>query len=398
MLYDRAPQRKHAMSEPLDVIGLTQDLIRCPSVTPHDEGALDVLASALETLGFTCHRLRFEAPDTPAVDNLYARLGEARPNFCFAGHTDVVPVGDEAGWSRDPFSAEVTDGVLHGRGAADMKGAVAAFAAAVGGFLSERGNVFGGSISLLITGDEEGPAINGTAKVLDWMAERGEVIDVCLVGEPTNPGALGDMVKIGRRGSLTCSLTVTGTQGHVAYPHLADNPARRLVRMLAVAIEHRLDAGTEHFQPSNLEITSIDIGNPATNVIPARATARFNIRFNDTHTSDSLLAWLNATFAAAGGDGARWQLDHHLTGEAFLTPPGELSTLIAGAVESVTGRRPELSTTGGTSDARFIKNVCPVAEFGLVGKTMHKTDECVAVADLENLVAVYRTILERFFQ
>ena len=398
MLYDRAPHRKNVMSQPLDVVRLTQDLIRCPSVTPRDEGALDVLAGALETLGFTCHRLRFEAPDTPAVDNLYARLGAARPNFCFAGHTDVVPVGDQAGWTRDPFSAVVTDGVLHGRGAADMKGAVAAFAAAVSGFLCLRGSDFGGSISLLITGDEEGPAINGTRKVLDWMAEHGEDIDVCLVGEPTNPGELGDMIKIGRRGSLTCSLTVTGTQGHVAYPHLADNPARHLVRMLAAAIDHRLDEGTAHFQPSNLEITSIDIGNPATNVIPARATARFNIRFNDTHTSDSLLSWLNDTFTAGGGEGARWQLDHHLTGEAFLTPPGDLSSLIAGAVETVTGRRPELSTTGGTSDARFIKNVCPVAEFGLVGKTMHKTDECVAVADLENLVAVYRTILERYFQ
>jgi succinyl-diaminopimelate desuccinylase len=395
----KAPKRKKIMSDTtLDVVALTRDLIRCPSVTPLDAGALAVLAGALESLGFTCHRMTFEAPDTPPVDNLYARLGNARPNFCFAGHTDVVPVGDAAGWARDPFSAEVSDGVLYGRGASDMKGAVAAFAAAVSQFLAGRASDFDGSISLLITGDEEGPAINGTRKVLDWMAMRGEEIDVCLVGEPTNPGVLGDMVKIGRRGSLTCSVTVTGTQGHVAYPHLADNPATRLVRMLDAAINHRLDDGTDHFQPTNLEITSIDIGNPATNVIPAHAEARFNIRFNDLHTGDSLLTWLNETFAAAAGPDARWRLDHHLTGEAFLTPPGPLSDLIAGAVESVTGQRPELSTTGGTSDARFIKNVCPVTEFGLVGKTMHKTDECVAIADLEQLTAVYRAILERYFQ
>jgi succinyl-diaminopimelate desuccinylase len=385
------------MSATVDPIDLASALIRCPSVTPRDEGALDVLAAALEKLGFTCHRLRFEADGTDPVDNLYARLGTGQPNFCYAGHTDVVPVGDAADWDRDPFAGEVIDGVLHGRGASDMKGGIAAFVAAVSAFLDARGSGFAGSISLLITGDEEGPAINGTRKVLDWMAENGERIDVCLVGEPTNPSALGDMVKIGRRGSMSCVLTVEGTQGHVAYPHLADNPASRLVRMLAAVIDHPLDAGTEHFQPTNLEVSSIDIGNPATNVIPAKATARFNIRFNDTHTSDSLLAWLRERFAAAAGDGARWTLDHHVTGEAFLTPPGALSDLIAGAVETVTGRRPELSTTGGTSDARFIKDVCPVAEFGLVGQTMHKVDERVAVAEIEQLTEIYRVMLERYF-
>jgi succinyl-diaminopimelate desuccinylase len=385
------------MSATVDPIALASALIRCPSVTPRDEGALDVLAGALEKLGFACHRLRFEAPGTDPVDNLYARLGEGAPNFCYAGHTDVVPAGDAADWDRDPFAGEVIDGVLHGRGASDMKGGIAAFVAAVSAVVDARGAKFGGSISLLITGDEEGPAINGTRKVLDWMAENGEEIDVCLVGEPTNPHELGDMVKIGRRGSVSCVLTVEGTQGHVAYPHLADNPASRLVRMLAAVIDHPLDQGTDHFQPTNLEVSSIDVGNPAANVIPAKATARFNIRFNDTHTSASLLAWLRDRFAAAAGDGARWTLDHHVTGEAFLTPPGALSDLIAGAVETVNGRRPELSTTGGTSDARFIKDVCPVAEFGLVGQTMHKVDERVAVAEIEQLAEIYRVILERYF-
>lgn len=385
------------MSKPLDPIDLASALIRCPSVTPRDEGALDVLSDALEASGFTCHRLRFEAPDTDPVDNLYARFGKGAPNFCYAGHTDVVPVGDAGEWSGDPFAGEVIDGVLHGRGAADMKGGIAAFVAAAAGFLGAQGADFDGSISFLITGDEEGPAINGTRKVLDWMKEQGETIDVCLVGEPTNPSALGDMVKIGRRGSMSCVLTVEGTQGHVAYPHLADNPVTRLVRMLAAVVDHPLDHGTEHFQPTNLEVSSIDVGNPASNVIPAKATARFNIRFNDTHTSDGLLAWLTESFEAAAGEGAGWSLKPHVTGEAFLTPPGALSDLIAGAVETVTGRRPELSTTGGTSDARFIKDVCPVAEFGLVSQTMHKTNEQVAVADIQQLRDIYRLILDRYF-
>lgn len=379
-----------------DLVGLAQALIRCPSVTPRDAGAQDVLAGALERLGFACHRLRFAAPGSEPVDNLYARLGTGRPNFCFAGHSDVVPVGDAGAWTHDPFAAEVRDGILYGRGAADMKGALAAFVAAAAAFLDEHGPAFAGSISMLVTGDEEGVAVNGTARVLDWMAESGETIDLCVVGEPTNPSALGEMIKIGRRGSLSATLTVEGTQGHVAYPQAADNPVSRLVRMLAAA-GGALDEGSELFEPSRLEVTSIDVGNPAENVIPARAVARFNVRFNDRHTGKSLLAWLHRTFAEAGGEGARYTLDHHLSGEAFLTPPGRLSEMLASAVEEVTGRRPALGTAGGTSDARFLKDVCPVAEFGLVGATMHKVDECVAVADLHRLAAIYRAVLARAF-
>jgi succinyl-diaminopimelate desuccinylase len=375
-----------------DVAGLTGALIRCPSVTPADAGALDVLAGALEGLGFTCHRLRFEEAGAEPVDNLYARIGGQAPNFCFAGHTDVVPVGDAEGWTVDPFGAEIIDGALYGRGATDMKGAVAAFVGAAARVLANGPTP--GSISLLITGDEEGPAINGTRKVLGWMAECGETIDHCLVGEPTNPTRLGEMIKIGRRGSMTGRLSVRGVQGHVAYPHLADNPLPRLLRMLSAIDARALDDGTEHFQPSNLEVTTVDVGNPATNVIPAAAQATFNIRFNDRHDSASLERWLRETFTAVGGD---WSLDVHVTGEAFLTPPGPLSEMITGAVEAVLGQAPELSTTGGTSDARFIKNVCPVAEFGLIGQTMHKTDERVALDDLARLTDIYAEILTRYF-
>ncbi len=384
------------MSGRLDVVALTQDLIRCPSVTPADAGALDVLGAALTRLGFDCHHLRFDEPDSAPVDNLYARCGSGTPNFCFAGHTDVVPPGEAGDWSHGPFGAEVADGVLYGRGASDMKGAVAAFTAAAEGFLADNTG-FAGAISLLITGDEEGPAINGTRKVLDWMAQQRERIDACLVGEPTNPEMLGDMVKIGRRGSLSCTLTVEGVQGHVAYPHLADNPAARLVRMMAAALDTSFDDGTPHFQPTNLEITSIDIGNPAKNVIPARARAAFNVRFNDRHTGAGLLDNLRTLFDRAGGEGARYTLEHHLSGEAFLTPPGPLSQAVSAAVAEVTGKPPVLSTSGGTSDARFIKDVCPVVEFGLVGRTMHKVDECVAVADLHRLTAIYRAVLQHYF-
>ena len=380
------------MPREFDVAGLTGALIRCPSVTPADAGALDVLAGALEGLGFTCHRLRFEEAGAEPVDNLYARIGDQAPNFCFAGHTDVVPVGDAEGWTVDPFGAEIIDGALYGRGATDMKGAVAAFVGAAARVLANGPTP--GSISLLITGDEEGPAINGTRKVLGWMAERGETIDHCLVGEPTNPTRLGEMIKIGRRGSMTGRLSVRGVQGHVAYPHLADNPLPRLLRMLSAIDARALDDGTEHFQPSNLEVTTVDVGNPATNVIPAAAQATFNIRFNDRHDSASLERWLRETFTAVGGD---WSLDVHVTGEAFLTPPGPLSEMITGAVEAVLGQAPELSTTGGTSDARFIKNVCPVAEFGLIGQTMHKTDERVALDDLARLTDIYAEILTRYF-
>jgi succinyl-diaminopimelate desuccinylase len=378
----------------IDALELARALIRCPSVTPEDGGALAVLEDALGHLGFACHRLTFSDDETPDVANLYARLGGGSPNFCFAGHTDVVPVGDRAAWTVDPFGAEVAGGVLYGRGAADMKGAIAAFVAAAARFLAKRAGDFPGSISLLITGDEEGPSINGTAKLLRWLAERGERLDACLVGEPTNPTRLGDMIKIGRRGSLAGEIAVTGVQGHTAYPHLADNPLPRLVRMLSAIVEAELDGGTPHFQPSDIQLTSIDVGNPAANVIPARAAARFNIRFNDLHTGASLTEWLRARLDAVGGD---YRLKVHVAGEAFLTPPGAFSALLSEAVRRNTNRTPDLSTSGGTSDARFIKDYCPVAEFGLVGQTMHKVDERVPLADLARLTDIYADVLERFF-
>ncbi|NBB83769.1 MAG: succinyl-diaminopimelate desuccinylase [Alphaproteobacteria bacterium] len=379
---------------PPDPIALARALIRCPSVTPADAGALDVLADAVRPLGFRATRLPFQAPGTERVDNLWARRGTGGPLFVFAGHTDVVPPGDPAAWSRDPFAGEVADGILHGRGACDMKGAVAAFAAGIGRFLARHDGRVPGSIGLLITGDEEGPAINGTRPVLDWLAGQGVRPDACLVGEPTCPGRLGDMIKIGRRGSLVGRLTVDGVQGHTAYPHQADNPVNRLVAMLAAITAEPLDAGTDHFDPSNLEITTVDVGNPATNVIPARARATFNIRFNDRHTGESLIAWLRRSFDAVGGD---YDLDVRVSGEAFLTPPGALSDLVAGAVAARTGVAPVLSTTGGTSDARFIKDHCPVVEFGLVNQTIHKVDEQVAVADIEVLSDVYADVLDGFF-
>lgn len=384
-----------------DPIALSQALIRCPSVTPADGGALGVLEAALESLGFTVHQLHFADADTPDVDNLYARLGSGGANFCFAGHTDVVPVGDADAWTRDPFAGDVIDGNLYGRGAADMKSAIAAFTAATNRLIARHGAPDGwaqpGSISLLITGDEEGPAINGTRKVLNWLSDRGESLDACLVGEPTNPDAMGDMIKIGRRGSLTGHLTVRGVQGHTAYPHLADNPVHHIVRLLAALTADPLDQGTEHFQPSTLQITTVDVGNPANNVIPAVARATFNIRFCDVHSSDSLSAHLREMLDAAS-DGAEYTLDFRVTGEPFLTPPGLLSESISGAVKAVTGRQPELSTTGGTSDARFIKDYCPVAEFGLVGQTMHKIDENVSCADIETLTEIYLKVLETYFE
>jgi succinyl-diaminopimelate desuccinylase len=379
---------------PIDPVELAQRLIRCPSVTPEDAGALAIAEADLEGLGFACHRLTFSEPGTPDVDNLYARIGRAAPNFCFAGHTDVVPVGEEAAWTVDPFGGELVDGVLWGRGAADMKGALACFVAAAARFLGARSAGFDGSISLLITGDEEGPAINGTRKVLEWMAANGERIDACLVGEPTNPARLGETVKIGRRGSITGRLTVLGAQGHVAYPHRADNPIPRLMDTLAALTAKPLDEGSEHFEPSNLEVTTVDVGNPAENLIPARARATINVRFNDRHTGDGLAAWLRDCCTAHAG---AHELEILVTGEAFLTPPGALSELIVGAVERVLGARPELGTAGGTSDARFIKDYCPVAEFGLVGQTMHKADERVAAADLHALTDVYAAVLDAYF-
>lgn len=378
----------------LDALALARELVRCPSVTPADAGALGVLERALEPLGFVCRRLTFSAPGTPDIENLYARLGRGGPHLCFAGHTDVVPVGDRAGWTVDPFGAEVIDGVLYGRGAADMKGAIACFVAAVSRFLTRRAGRFDGSISLLITGDEEGPSINGTAKVLRWMAEQGETIDACVVGEPTNPQRLGDMVKIGRRGSLIGRLTVHGVQGHTGYPHLADNPVPRLCRMLLAVTDGPLDPGNAHFEPSTLAISTVDVGNPAANVIPAQARAVFNIRFNTEHTAVALEAWLRRKFDAVGG---RYELAIEVGAEPFLTEPGPFVDLVAGAVHDVTGVAPQLSTAGGTSDARFIRKYCPVAEFGLVGQTMHKTDERVRVADLGTLTEIYGRLLERFF-
>ncbi len=380
----------------IETIPLARDLIRRPSVTPKDEGALDVLQAALESLGFACRRLPF-GDSAQRVDNLYARLGTANPNFCFAGHTDVVPEGDPADWTHDPFAGVVRDGILHGRGASDMKGAIAAFVSAVAGFLDGRGGEFGGSISLLITGDEEGDAINGTRKVLEWLDEKGERLDMCLVGEPTNPETLGDMIKIGRRGSLTGQVTVHGIQGHTAYPHLADNPVHRLVRMLGAITDTKIDDGTEHFQATTLQVSTVDVGNPAANVIPARARATFNARFNDLWSGESLKSWVRERLDAAIGDGGAYDLSIHVSGESFLCPPGPLSDAIAEAAAAELGRRPELSTTGGTSDARFIHRYCSVAEFGAIGKTMHKVDEQVPVADLEALARIYRRVLDRIF-
>ena len=375
-----------------DALTLARDLIRRPSVTPRDEGALDVLQAALTGLGFTCERMKFEGDGGDPTDNLYARLGTAAPNFCFAGHTDVVPVG--SGWTAEPFAGNVIDGHLYGRGAADMKGAIAAFTAAVARFLQERGQPQG-SISFLITGDEEGDAVNGTVKMLAKLKARGEKLDVCVVGEPTNPTKLGEMIKIGRRGSLTAKLTVYGTQGHSAYPHLADNPIPRLMKMLSAITDKPLDEGSAHFQASTIAITTVDVGNTASNVIPAEAKAAFNIRFNDLHTGASLKAWLQNTFdkIAAG----QFELNARISGESFLTPPGQLSTLVSSAVQTVLGVTPELSTTGGTSDARFIKDACPVCEFGMVGLSMHKADERCAVADLESLTQIYLNVLSNYF-
>jgi succinyl-diaminopimelate desuccinylase len=378
----------------IDPVALAAALIERPSVTPKDEGALLHLAAVLEQLGFVCKLQIFTEPGTDPVLNLYARLGEGGRNFCFAGHTDVVPPGPRESWTSEPFAATRRDGMLYGRGAADMKSAIACFVAAVDRFLAARGRKFGGSISFLITGDEEGVSINGTKKLLDWIAAQGEKLDACIVGEPTNVKLLGDTIKIGRRGSLNATLTVHGTQGHTAYPHLADNAAHRLTRMLMSLLAEQLDRGSAHFQPSTLEISTIDVGNPTTNVIPGRARAVFNIRFNDLWSSDKVTAWLRTKLDALGG---RYDLAVQISGESFLTPPGEVSRLLSNAIAEVTGRTPELNTAGGTSDARFIHRFCPLAEFGLVGLTMHKANECVALADIADLAEIYRRVLEGFF-
>ena len=382
-----------APSRPYDPLAIAVELIRCPSVTPAEAGSLGVLEKYLGPLGFRCERMRFSAEGTPDVDNLYARIGTGAPHFCFAGHTDVVPVGEA--WTVDPFAAEIKDGRLYGRGAADMKSAVAAFAAAAERIVRAG---FKGSISLLITGDEEGPSINGTVKMLQALAERGETIDHCLVGEPTSVERLGDMAKIGRRGSINGWLTVNGAQGHVAYPHLADNPVPRLLEMLRRLDAHVLDEGTDHFQPSNFEITSVDVGNTATNVIPGSARAVFNVRFNDLHTGASLDQWMRSICDAVTAElGGSYTLKTVTSGEAFLTAPGDFSALIERAIEKVTGRRPELSTTGGTSDARFIRAYAPVVEFGLPNATMHKADENAGTDEISQLADVYEEILRGYF-
>ncbi len=376
----------------LDALDLAQALIRRPSVTPADEGAMDLLQRQLEGLGFSCRRMKFGE-----IENLYARRGTARPNLCFAGHTDVVPVGDAAAWTEDPFAGQVRDGILFGRGAVDMKSAIAAFMAAVAAVLA-RGEP-AGSLSFLITGDEEGLALDGTRKVVETLAAEGEVIDHCIVGEPSSSVVLGDMVKIGRRGSINAWFTVEGRQGHVAYPQRAANPIPVLVSLLGRLQDRVLDEGYQDFQPSNLEVTTVDVDNPGTNVIPAKATARVNIRFNPGHRGADLAAWFEAEcrLANEGFDG-KVEVRAMISGEAFLTEQGPFTAVVAEAVRETTGREPDLSTTGGTSDARFIRNLCPVVEFGLVGTTMHMVDERAPVAEIYALQTVYERIVELYFE
>ncbi len=381
---------------PTAALDLCRALLKCPSVTPQDGGSLGVLEAVLKEAGFITHRVTFSAPGTADIDNLYARAGTGAPCLVFAGHTDVVPVGDAARWRFDPFSGELADGAVWGRGAADMKGAIAAFAAAAIDYVARHG-MKRGSIGFLITGDEEGPSINGTEKLIRWAYERGERFDHCIVGEPTNPETLGDMIKIGRRGSLNGTLVVHGRQGHAAYPERADNPIRHLLRLCTALVAKPLDAGTAHFSASNLEIVSIDVGNPAFNVIPAEARARFNIRFNDLWTPERLEAELRGRLEAVAA-GARYTATFEpCNALAFVTEPDAFTDLVANVIEETTGRRPILSTTGGTSDARFIRAFCPVLEFGLVGATMHMVDEHVAVADIDLLRETYARILEAYF-
>ena len=377
----------------IDPVELAQALIRRPSVTPADAGAMDLVQQTLEGLGFVCRRLRFGQ-----IENLYARRGSAAPNLCFAGHTDVVPPGDEGAWSSGPFEGQVRGGVLYGRGAADMKSAIAAFIAAASETLAAGEPQ--GSLSLLITADEEGVAVDGTRRVVEALQIDREQIDHCIVGEPTSAQTLGDMIKIGRRGSLNATLTMEGRQGHVAYPHRAANPVRPLIGLLERLQAHVLDEGYPQFQPSNLEVTTIDVGNAATNVIPAKATARLNVRFNPAHTAASLTAWLagEAEAAQAGFPEGVVGLDLHVSGEAFLTEPGAFVEVVQAACRETLGRTPELSTTGGTSDARFICKLCPVVELGLVGASMHGVDEHASARDIHDLARLYRTLIARYFE
>jgi succinyl-diaminopimelate desuccinylase len=381
-----------------DPVAIARDLVRCRSVTPEDGGALAYLRGVLAKAGFTVHRMTFAEPGTAPIDNLYARIGTEKPNLVFAGHTDVVPPGDEAAWHHPPFGGEIAVGKLYGRGAVDMKGGIACFVAAAIDYLAANGGKpKRGSISLLITGDEESVAVNGTVKLLQWAAERGETFDHCLLGEPSNVDTLGDTIKAGRRGSLNGTLIVTGRQGHVAYPDRADNPIRGLVALIA-ALQAPLDDGSAQFAPSNLEFTSIDVGNPTVNLIPGEARARFNIRYNDRHSQAALKALLEQRARDAAGGRVHYAFDWQPSNaDVFVTKPGPFTDLAAAAIAEVTGRQPKLSTTGGTSDARFIKDYCPVLEFGLVGQTMHSVDECTPVADLVTLTAVYRRIIEKYF-
>jgi succinyl-diaminopimelate desuccinylase len=382
----------------LDPLTHAVALIRCPSVTPDQAGALDYMQAVLGEAGFACLRLVFSGDGGVETDNLYARIGRGAPHLCLAGHIDVVPPGDAAAWSHPPFAAEIADGVLYGRGAADMKGGVAAAMAAALRWLAEAGDGFAGSISFLITADEEGRAINGTRKMVAWMRENGEIPDHCLLGEPTNDNALGETIKNGRRGSLNGRLTVTGRQGHVAYPHLANNPLSGLVAVLKAFDDEVLDEGTADFAPSNLEVTSIDTGNPTVNIIPAKAEARFNIRFNDSQSANGLARRLTAIAGRVlESGGLAFTVETECTAEVFVTRPGPWIDSLAEAVAEITGRRPELSTGGGTSDARYIKDICPVVEFGLVNATIHQVNEHVPVADLAGLADIYTAFLRRYF-
>jgi succinyl-diaminopimelate desuccinylase len=381
-----------------ETVALAQELIRCQSVTPFEGGALTVLERALSPAGFRCHRLRMSEAGTPDVENLYARIGDAGPNLCFAGHTDVVPPGDESAWTRPPFAAEICDGILYGRGAVDMKGAIACFVTATLRYLRTSGLERRGSISLLLTGDEEGPAINGTMKVLGWMKARGEIIDACVVGEPSNSSALGDTIKIGRRGSLNAELIVTGRQGHAAYPQFAENPVPKLARLVDRLSFTPLDQGTANFEPSSLQITVISVPNIATNVIPAEARAKLNIRFNDLWTRPKLETWVREQCARAAQEvSARYTLSFSGTGDVFLTRPGPLVETMTNVVSCVTGRAPALTTGGGTSDARFIQAHCPVIEFGLINALAHHVDERVSIRDLEMLARIYELFIAGFF-
>ncbi|MBC6981674.1 succinyl-diaminopimelate desuccinylase [Caulobacter sp. 17J80-11] len=376
----------------VDPVLLACDLIRKPSVTPRDAGAMDVLQGVLADLGFSCRRMPFGE-----IENLYARRGTAGPNLCFAGHTDVVPPGDTGSWSADPFEARIVDGVLIGRGAVDMKGGIAAWTAAVAEVLAE--GELPGSLSYLITGDEEGVALDGTKKVVQQLIAEGERIDHCVVGEPTSAAVLGDTVKVGRRGSLNVWITVDGRQGHVAYPERAANPIPTLIHLLDRLQGRRLDEGYPAFPPSNLEVTTIDVGNPATNVIPPRATARFNIRFNPSHTGAGLIAWIEEECRLASeASGRKVTLETLHSGDAFLTEPGPFVDAVMGAVEAVTGVRPDPNTKGGTSDARFIRAMCPVVELGLVGQTMHQIDERVPESEIRQLQAVYAQLIRGYFK